>query len=278
MNRLIFVVNLMMTHGMESRLEDEEGSVHTTLGPLYNCIFSSQPQPPMAPLSDSHPDTERSLVLHTSKLGYYESMLSKFKDNLMSSKLQKDEVLWDDNWMAWKARIMQTLWMHWIDGFLLGKYLPPDQDLEPAEYDGWEIIDQAIIQYVKANINNDQLISIPEFLEINIPTSMTQTSSETWNTLLQVYKSHTSQTANNLFWALAETHTNDSTNIIKHLTNIQNVHTKLVNLGYPMEDYRFNGFLTSSLLRSWDTYTTGLQGIQASTGKEGKPALPTLLL
>ena len=65
-------------------VEDEEGSVHTTLGPLYNCIFGSQPQPPMAPLSDSHPDTERSLVLRTSKLGYYESMLSKFKDNLMS--------------------------------------------------------------------------------------------------------------------------------------------------------------------------------------------------
>ena len=112
MNRLIFVVNLMMTHGMELRLEDEEGSVHTTLGLLYNHISGSQPQPPMAPLSDSHPDTERSLVLCTLKLGYYKSMLSKFKDNLMSSKLQKDEVLRDDNWMAWKAHIMQTLWMH----------------------------------------------------------------------------------------------------------------------------------------------------------------------
>ena len=193
----------------------------------------------------------------------------------MSSKLRKDEVLRDDNWMAWKARIMQALRTHRLDGFPLGKYLPPDRDLEPAEYDAWETIDQAIIQYVKANIN---LILIPEFLEINSPTSTTQTSSETWNTLLQVYKSHTSQTANNLFRALVKTRANNSTNIIKHLTNIQNVRTKLANLGYPMEDYLFNGFLTSSLLRSWDTYTTGLQGIQASTGKEGKPALPTLQL
>ena len=193
----------------------------------------------------------------------------------MSSKLRKDEVLRDDNWMAWKARIMQALRTHRLDGFPLGKYLPPDRDLEPAEYDAWETIDQAIIQYVKANIN---LILIPEFLEINSPTSTTQTSSETWNTLLQVYKSHTSQTANNLFRALVKTRANNSTNIIKHLTDIQNVRTKLANLGYPMEDYLFNGFLTSSLPRSWDTYTTGLQGIQASTGKEGKPALPTLQL
>ena len=73
----------------------------------------------------------------------------------------------NNNWMAWKSCIMQTLHKNWISGFPHGEFLAPNWDTDSAEYDTWDRIDQAIIQYIKANINNDQLISIPEFLEIN---------------------------------------------------------------------------------------------------------------
>ena len=101
--------------------------------------------------------------------------------------------------MAWKSCIMQTLCKNQISGFPHGEFLAPDRDTDPAEYDAWDTIDQAIIQYIKANINNDQLISIPEFLEINSSTTSSQTSFQTWNILCQVYKAHTTQTANNIF-------------------------------------------------------------------------------
>ena len=69
-------------------VKDNESSVHATnAGPLYSCIFGSQPQSRSEPSSDSHPVTKKSLVLCTLTMGYYETMLSKFKDNLMSSKL-----------------------------------------------------------------------------------------------------------------------------------------------------------------------------------------------
>ena len=71
-------------------VEDEESSVHTTTaGLLYSHIFGSQSQPLQESVTNFHPDTEKSLVLRTSKMGYYESMLSRFKDNLMSLKLRK---------------------------------------------------------------------------------------------------------------------------------------------------------------------------------------------
>ena len=259
-------------------VEDEESSVHTTTaGPLYSCIFGSQSQPLQESVANSHPDTEKSLVLRTSKMGYYESMLSRFKDNLMSSKLRKDEVLRDDNWMAWKSRIMQTLRKNRISGFPHGEFLAPDRDTDPAEYDAWDMIDQAIVQYIKANINNDQLISIPEFLEINSSTTSSQTSFQTWNILCQVYEAHTTQTANNIFRTLTETRANDSTNIVKHLNNMQTSRTKLANIGYRMEDHLFNGFLMSSLPKSWDSYTNGLQGVQAGSSREN-PLVSTLAL
>ena len=94
---------------------------------------------------------------------------------------------------------MQTLCKNQISGFPHGELLTPDLDTDPTEYDTWDTIDQAIIQYIKANIINDQLTSIPEFLEINNSMTSSQTSFETWKILCQVYEAHATQMANNIF-------------------------------------------------------------------------------
>ena len=76
---------------------------------------------------------------------------------------------------------------------------------------------------------------------------------------------------------LTETRANDSTNIVKHLNNMQTSRTKLANIGYWMEDHLFNSFLMSSLPKSWDSYTNGLQGVQAGSSREN-PLVLTLAL
>lgn len=164
------------------------------------------------------------------------------KVNLMSQQLWKNEVLKKDNWIAWKSLILQNLWANCLDGFLLGKELEPSKDMEPAEHDAWDMIDQTVIQYIKSNIHCDQLITIPQFLEINNSVSIAQMSAETWNVLCQISKSHTSQSAYNLFQTLCKMACTKKTsnNILSHLVEMQNLHMKSANLDYLMVDNLFN--------------------------------------
>ncbi|KAM6493479.1 hypothetical protein JOM56_011613 [Amanita muscaria] len=170
--------------------------------PLYDRIFGSeQSRQSFTPIQDAPHD--QSLILRNQQPGYYDYLLRRFERvNLMGQKLRKDEVLKQDNWMAWKSRILQTLRANRLDGFPLGNYKAPEKNREPAEHDAWDIMDQAVIQFIKANIHSNQLISIPKFLEIGSSsnTIATQTSAETWTILCQVYKSHSTQTVTNLIF------------------------------------------------------------------------------
>lgn len=114
--------------------------------------------------------------------------------------------------------------------------------MEPAEHDAWDMIDQTVIQYIKSNIHCDQLITIPQFLEINNSVSIAQMSAETWNVLCQISKSHTSQSAYNLFQTLCKMACTKKTsnNILSHLVEMQNLHMKSANLDYLMVDNLFN--------------------------------------
>jgi hypothetical protein len=255
--------------GTDDDYDDEE----------WQGLQDSSDHPRESPRPDHpHSTDDRKLILRTSREGYYSFLLRTRFEKVKLSRLHKNEVLKQDNWIQWKSIILQNLRANRLDGFPLGTFMKPDDDVDFAEQEAWDIMDQAALLYIKSNIHPDQLVTIPQFLEINNSTSLTQTSFQAWDILCQMYEAQTSQSAYNLFYTLCQmVSSHRTTNVTSHLIELQNLRTKLANLEYPMDDNLFNGMLCGSLPRSWYSYVTGLHGVQAG-GTRKQVVIPTLRL
>ena len=88
--------------------------------------------------------------------GPYVKKCKKFNmKDLMSLALRKDDLLTGKNWMIWKTNILQALRSTGLIAFPLGKAPAPDKNAEPDEYEAWETLDQAALQFLHSNIRSD---------------------------------------------------------------------------------------------------------------------------
>ena len=179
--------------------------------------------------------------------------------------MRKKDLLQGNNWLHWKSRIMRILRSTGrLHEFVLDQLPPPDKFADSDEYDAWQELDQAILEFIHSSIDSDQLTNIPGGLEVNGMSDEDQTSADFWDNICSVYESHSYQSLNNLLRILHRKHAAENTNILEHLFEMQSLRTQLANIEYVLDDHVFNGIIITSLPNSWDIYTTTIHGMHRS--------------
>jgi hypothetical protein len=181
--------------------------------------------------------------------------------NLATQKLRKEDILKEDNWLTWKSHILRALRGNGLEELVLGTWPPLDRASDPAGYSAWHALDHAVIQFLGTNISSDQLANIPGGLEINGISSIS-TSALFWRSICDAYESHSYQMIINTLRRLNRMQATDSTDILRHLTEMQSLRSTLANINYSHDDHIFNGLVLASLPDSWDAYTTFIQEMQ----------------
>jgi len=180
---------------------------------------------------------------------------------LMVLTLCKDDLLNGKNWILWKTNVLQALRTAGLSAFPLRKASVPDQNVDPDEYEAWETLDQAAMQFIHTNIKSERLMQIPSGVEVNgSGTPIYITSAEFWDNICDKHETFTSQAISNQICVLIKKQATDSTNIIKHLEEMEILQTTLANHNLNLEDQVFNAIVISTLLRSWDSYTATIHG------------------
>ena len=229
----------------------------------YRSLQSRLTMPPTPMDSD---DTMTPTTPIIKPAGYYTQKLQKFDQKALNGKkLRKKDLLTENNWLHWKSRIMRVLRSsRRLHEFALNQLPPPDKSSDPDEYDAWFELDQAVLEFIHANIDSEQLSNIPGGLEVNRMVDEDQSSADFWDNVCSVYESHSYQFLNNLLRILHRKHALENTNIPEHLSEMQKLRTQLANIEYVLDDHVFNGMIISSLPNSWDIYTTTIHGMHCS--------------
>ena len=194
--------------------------------------------------------------------GFYAKKLKKFHmKDLMSLSLRKDDILTGKNWILWKTAVLRALRSTGLGEFPLGKALAPDKNDDPIEYESWETLDQAALQFIHSNIKSERLMQIPGGVEVNgSSTPSLITSAEFWDNVCDKHETFNSQAISNLIRTLIKKQAVDSTNIVKHLDEMEVLRTTLANHDLSLEDQVFNAIIIGTLPTSWDSYTATIHG------------------
>ncbi|KIL61839.1 hypothetical protein M378DRAFT_1056806, partial [Amanita muscaria Koide BX008] len=102
------------------------------------------------------------------------------------------------------------------------------------------------------------------------------TSAQFWSNVCRKHETFSSQALNNLIRTLKKKDANESTDIVKHLEELEVLRTKLSNVELTFDDSVFNAFIIGSLPPSWDAYTVTINGMQ--NGSDQKKGLTTVEL
>ena len=181
--------------------------------------------------------------------------------DLMSLALRKDDLLTGKNWMIWKTNVLRALRSSGLIDFPLGKAPTPNPNDEPDEYEAWETLDQAALQFIHSSIKSERLMQIPGGVEINgSNTPILITSSEFWDNVCDKHETYNSQAISNLIRTLIKKQATESTNIVKHLDELEVLQTTLANHDLTLEDQVFNAIVIGTLPTSWDAYTSTIHG------------------
>ena len=73
-------------------------------------------------------------------------------------RLRDEDVLKDDNWRAWKIRILHLLSINDLDKYPLSLVKKPSR---PDEYDTWHMLDQAAAHIIIDNVSSSQFGLVP---------------------------------------------------------------------------------------------------------------------
>jgi hypothetical protein len=127
-------------------------------------------------------------TINPSAKGYYAYRLCKFDQKALNGKkLQKKELLNENNWLHWKSCIMHILWSSGqLHEFVLDQLPPPDKFLDPDGYNAWYELDQAVLEFIHGSIDSEQLTNIPGGLEVNGMTDNDQTTADFWDNICSV--------------------------------------------------------------------------------------------
>jgi hypothetical protein len=196
--------------------------------------------------------------------GHYAQRLKRFElKTLLNQKVRQEDLLRGDNWIMWKSMILLTLQNNGLGDFPSGEADVPDLATDPAEYYAWEELDQGVFQFIYTCIKSDRLMQIPGgTIDTNNGKKPRLTSAQFWNNICRKHETFSSQALNNLIRTLKKKDADESTDIVKHLEELEVLRTKLGNVELTFDDSVFNAFIIGSLPPSWDAYTVTINGMQ----------------
>jgi transposase InsO family protein len=244
---------------------DNYGDDHNDDGPTGDPDNSLNPDPSSPPNGNSDRTLLERLGLvpvNSTPLGVYAKKLKKFNmKDLTALALRKDDLLNGKNWIIWKTNVLRALRSAGLSAFPLGKAPSPNKTVNPDEYEAWESLDQAAMHFIHSNIKSERLMQIPGGVEVNgSGTPILITSAEFWDNVCDKHETFNSQAISNQIRALIKKQATDSTNIIKHLEEMESLRTTLENHDLKLEDQVFNAIVIGTLPTSWDSYTATIHG------------------
>ena len=240
---------------------------------LYDCIYTE-------PHSRDHRNHSRYRSPPRDAGGPYAQRLGRFElKMLLNQKVRTDDLLSGSNWIMWKSMILTTLQNNQLGDFPNGNAKAPDRMADPAEYSAWEELDQGVFQFIYSSIKSDWLMQIPGGTIDNNVNKPHLTSAQFWNNVSCKHETFSSQALNNLIRTLKKKDADESTDIVKHIEEMEALRTKLGNVELIFDDSVFNAFLLGSLPPSWDAYTITINGMQnGSDQTSSKRGLTTIKL
>ncbi|KAG6326205.1 hypothetical protein ID866_12884 [Astraeus odoratus] len=167
----------------------------------------------------------------------------------------------DGTWVAWKGQIMPLLklnrvWDHVTGTAQLPDPTLPDNDPLKENYESTEQIARFIIA---CNLSSEQ------FIHVSQPDR--QSAHQMWENLWQVHEPHGQQSVTALRRTLYHTRAKEGEDIVTHITKMQQYQVELHQMGSLVSDDDFHSVLITSLLPSWDHFTSAYLGVQSGDKK-----------
>ncbi|KAG6327076.1 hypothetical protein ID866_12012 [Astraeus odoratus] len=181
------------------------------------------------------------------------------------------QLLKDSTWVTWKGQIMPLLklnrvWDHMTGTAQLPDPTLPDNDPLKENYESTEQITRFIIT---CNLSSEQFIHVSQLDR--------QSAHQMWENLQQVHKLHGQQSVTALRWTLYHMRAKEGEDIVAHITKMRQYQVELHQMGSLVSNDDFRSMLITSLLPSWDHFTSTYLGTQSSDKKITSQELITLV-
>lgn len=190
-------------------------------------------------------------------------------------RLRDEDVLKDDNWRAWKIRILHLLSINDLDKYPLSLVKKPSR---PDENDTWHMLDQAAAHIIIDNVSSSQFGLVPGLFWTDGQRPLS--SAQIWEGLCQQYEPPVSPRTSvielrRLYTARAD----EQSDISKYLLDMQALRFRLLTADHHLrDDEYFNSLLITSLPESWHNYAMSVFGIPGTPRWEQNPATTVQLI
>ena len=156
--------------------------------------------------------------------------------------------LGDNNWTAWRTRIVSALKVCCVMEYVQGGIPIPDAENPAEDLEAWNFNDSYAQTIILNNILDNQLVHAQS----------AKNAKEMWNNLASVHDAKGHYVAISIQQNLLRTCANEGDDITEHLNKLKKLWERLNTMDdddFRISDNQFKTILASSLPPSWDIYT-----------------------
>ncbi|KAG6326119.1 hypothetical protein ID866_12970 [Astraeus odoratus] len=167
----------------------------------------------------------------------------------------------DSTWVVWKGQITPLLKLNRVWDHVIGTAQLPDPTLpdnNPLK-ENYESTEQIVRFIIACNLSSEQ------FIHVSQPDG--QSAHQMWENLRQVHELHGQQSVTALRRTLYHTRAKEGEDIVAHITKMRQYQVELHQMGSLVSDNDFRSMLITSLLPSWDHFTSTYLGAQSGDKK-----------
>jgi hypothetical protein len=174
--------------------------------------------------------------------------IAKVDKHVGAAFTQLSEPLGDNNWTAWKTRMVSVLEVCRVRDYVQGTVPSPDAEMSEEDSAAWKFNDSFARTLILNNISDTQVVHVQS----------ATTAKEMWDNLASVHEPKAHYLAfliqRNLFRACAD----EDDDIADHLKKLKNLWKRLTFIDdddFRISDDQFKTIIASSLPPSWDIFT-----------------------
>ena len=178
--------------------------------------------------------------------------------NMPSIGSCKVEMLEEDNWFSWRAKMESLLKSHGVKGHIDGTDPKPTTDEEDIEM--WEKEDSIAQSILLINLKGNKVAHMSQARNVK----------EAWENLKMMHETRNEASALIAKRTFYSMQADDGCIIPDHITEMTKKRNELGNMGYEIPDAEFKAILVMSLPKSWAVWTQSYLGAHADKGDSDK--------